>query len=92
MKQVTPYLFVGDEVVWTFDSEYLGHFRIIDVFPSEQKFNADGDPMVMARIVPIDMAQFLILELKEKHIPETEIFSIELPLHSLRPVVCHTLH
>ncbi|YCO02426.1 hypothetical protein ACB087_10045 (plasmid) [Vibrio sp. VNB-15] len=92
MKQASPYLFVGDEVVWTFDSEYRGLFRIIDIFPSAQRLNEVGHPMVMARVVPLDMAQFVALELQEKHVPKTETFSIELPLHTLRPVVHHTLH
>ncbi|HBB9961600.1 TPA: hypothetical protein JG851_004775 [Vibrio parahaemolyticus] len=82
----------GDEVTWVMDSDYRDDFKVLEVFLHPHLTDDLGEPLLMARLKPLNPEHFCSLMLAAEHpVPPTQL-RVEVPLAMLLPVVTRTVH
>ena len=82
---------LGDEVTWLIKSDYRDGFETLEIYPHEVFKREQGEPVMTARLKPLNPALFFTLVL-EQCIPHDVLFTVEVPLTMLLPVIRHTIH
>lgn len=82
---------IGDEVLWTIQSDYSDELLVLDIFPHHQLKDDANEPIKVARLKPANATRFAQKMLEDSD-PNLDDISVGVPLAALLLVIHRQVH